>query len=1402
MVSGLKSLIKGKRLFLPALLLLVFIAVGIAGADKVHADSLVWHEVDMKPGDTYDVTDAKWNTTVYITEAGDYTLKGQSEHVRVLVEHGGANVYLADGLNINCGIHSYTGSRTAPIWVKDVDGTITIISKKNANIYLEGYLAPAIRKEGTKSKLVFDTEDPDAPGTITATAGTKSAAIGTVTYYVDNTMGNITFNGGNIIATGTHHGAAIGGSDNSSVCNITINGGNIQAYVKGDYSAAIGSGWYGTVDGIVINGGTVYAESKKNDQGEVGSKEPACIGSGIGEEATTSNIIINGGEVTAINEHEGAAIGSNQKCSMSNLQINGGTVLAKNTGGGAGIGTGFSGTFCTISITGGFVQAQSEWGSPGIGVGARSTAHSTISISGGTVIASGKNKDIGNNGDGTVVITGGSVYANRIPGTVVNDKNEDVHKVDVTCKNLSKDGITFALKDPVFSDRYTYGMKDVVLFNNDPSSQTGMFYPWFTDTDEKLLQVTMEIAEQSVTKEAAYYGDFKFSDTEGSMEPSTAVTLTNGNNKRGFAEGTAGQDHLLNLIAPVAESGTLITGYNNSDNKQVADADGKLSKGVDGYTDEDGNWNFDGAETTLTAVTRPCKYTVHFDSNQPRGASTKVTGEMTDMTGCECNTGFTLSDNRFALPGYEFDGWNTKANGLGDPYADKAEVKNLTVKDGDTVTLFAQWKPKTYYITLTGTVETGGISKDYSYNQKAEFDQPGKLITIEELKNLKSPNNPWILEGGTTLKGWRGYGFGSFYDDGEDFTNLCDLDGSGDPQGKALNAEWLETVQIIATVTKDSEPVKGLGDYFYLVSKEGGDIYTMPAQELTDGSYVFDPSAATTSGIAGSLPEGDYEFWFDTSDGPDDLNIYAPWSRDITYGSDAINIIFDYYTISAVKDPVYEEDCSVMLSGEKIRPLTKTGPVDLVPDDAEVTVNTVVSNKGYHFDGYSTCGTTPIWTTTTGAKQSFLVQGAVELMTHLDANVYTVHFDANADGVTGQMNDQDMVYDEPQNLFANQFEFVGATFKGWDTEADGSGTTFDDGAQFNTDTWQSLGYPENGSTITLYAQWDITKYDIAYDLAGGALPAGKENPDKYTVLDTVTLNNPEKTDYDFTGWLGTDLSTPTKEVTIEKGSTGNRAFNAVWSIKQYKVTFVDNGGTGTDPQIVPIHKKAQRPEDPTRDGYDFDGWYADEALTTPFDFDQEITQDTDVYAKWSVAGTLMAKMKAKGKKKMIISWTKIPAADGYDVFFKGKLVKTFEGSDTVKWTKGKLKKGKSYKASVKAYIMQDSEKLYVKESPDVRAYAGNGTKKFTNAKKVTVKKTSVTLAAGQTFKIKAAVKPVKKGKKLMPKKLMPKLRYLSTDTNIATVTNGGTINAVAAGTCDVYVYAHNGVSKKITVTVE
>ncbi len=59
-----------------------------------------------------------------------------------------------------------------------------------------------------------------------------------------------------------------------------------------------------------------------------------------------------------------------------------------------------------------------------------------------------------------------------------------------------------------------------------------------------------------------------------------------------------------------------------------------------------------------------------------------------------------LTENGYVLIGYKFVGWNTKEDGSGTAYADKQKIENLTSKDGDKLTFYAQWKLITRHITV------------------------------------------------------------------------------------------------------------------------------------------------------------------------------------------------------------------------------------------------------------------------------------------------------------------------------------------------------------------------------------------------------------------------------------------------------------------------------------------------------------------------------------------------------------------------------------------------------------------------------------------------------------------------------------------------------------------------------
>ena len=97
----------------------------------------------------------------------------------------------------------------------------------------------------------------------------------------------------------------------------------------------------------------------------------------------------------------------------------------------------------------------------------------------------------------------------------------------------------------------------------------------------------------------------------------------------------------------------------------------------------------------------------------------------------------------------------------------------------------------------------------------------------------------------------------------------------------------------------------------------------------------------------------------------------------------------------------------------------------------------------------------------------------------------------------------------------------------------------------------------NSYTFTV-GNTDSNVYSITYNLNGGTMSGQKTS---YTVADSFTLPQPTKTGYTFTGWTGSNGTTPQKTATVNKGTRGNLSYTANWSANNYYVTFNGNGGS-------------------------------------------------------------------------------------------------------------------------------------------------------------------------------------------------------------------------------------------------
>ena len=169
--------------------------------------------------------------------------------------------------------------------------------------------------------------------------------------------------------------------------------------------------------------------------------------------------------------------------------------------------------------------------------------------------------------------------------------------------------------------------------------------------------------------------------------------------------------------------------------------------------------------------------------------------------------------------------------------------------------------------------------------------------------------------------------------------------------------------------------------------------------------------------------------------------------------------------------------------------------------------------------------------------------------------------------------------------------------------------------------------PLTGS-ITLYAKYyaEVTFQIYENDNYAAVIGTKTVNVDEF---DTVELPTAEDlgvalgdTD-EFLGWYTVDefakVQAGQTAVTVENVTATAEVTYCAKVLRHYTVTFNTNGGTDVDAQDVAYKGLATVPEEPTKIGHVFAGWYADEALATEFDFTTPITADTTVYAKWNKA---------------------------------------------------------------------------------------------------------------------------------------------------------------------------------------
>ncbi|MCM1272406.1 MAG: InlB B-repeat-containing protein [Clostridium sp.] len=207
-------------------------------------------------------------------------------------------------------------------------------------------------------------------------------------------------------------------------------------------------------------------------------------------------------------------------------------------------------------------------------------------------------------------------------------------------------------------------------------------------------------------------------------------------------------------------------------------------------------------EVTLYAKWTANKYTIEF---VPNGA-TKGTMKKISAT---YDVGKTLSSNAFKRTGYTFAGWNTRADGKGKTYKNKAAVKNLTASANGTVKLYATWKATKYTV------------KYYLRGGKNNSKNPTAYYVTSSTKTLKSPKRT-----GYTFVGW--------YSDAKYKKKVKSIK-KGSTGNKKLYAKWKPNRYKI--VFKGNGATSG--KMSSLLSRKYGTTYRLPANKFVRDGYTF-----------------------------------------------------------------------------------------------------------------------------------------------------------------------------------------------------------------------------------------------------------------------------------------------------------------------------------------------------------------------------------------------------------------------------------------------------------------------------------------------------------------------------------------------------------------------------------
>lgn len=250
------------------------------------------------------------------------------------------------------------------------------------------------------------------------------------------------------------------------------------------------------------------------------------------------------------------------------------------------------------------------------------------------------------------------------------------------------------------------------------------------------------------------------------------------------------------------------------------------------------------------------------------------------------------------------------------------------------------------------------------------------------------------------------------------------------------------------------------------------------------------------------------------------------------------------------------------------------------------------------------------------------------------------------------------------------------------------------------------GLTGKNKTITVEAQF-ADGYHVYFKDNNGRIIATKTGKTNDTIS-VADVNFPVGSDEAITGWY--EDAGHTKKV---DSVTINGADITLYAKveKGYWLTFESNGGSYVAPAFYANGTPAAAPDEPTKSGYTFAGWYTDENLMTAANFGN-ITATTTLYAKWA---------EDTNTSYTVIHWLENADDDGY----------SYKESETKTGTTGGTTnaKAKSYTGFTTQTITQETIKgdgstivsvKYTRNVYEVKFYNRSGRTEDTS-KRITAK---------------------------------------------------------------------------------